>query len=312
MKIIWRYLKDYKKECVFAPLFKLLEAAFELFVPLVVAAVIDRGISTGDRPYIYRMFAILVVLSVIGLVCAITAQFYSAKAATGFAAKLRHALFSHIQSLSYADLDSFGTPKLITRISSDVTQMQTGVNLFLRLIMRAPFVVFGAMIMAFAVDVKGALVFCVTIPLLLAVAFGIIVGCLPLYKKVQSHLDAVTTATRENLTGVRVIRAFAKEQQQQEAFAEKNDALYAVQRFTGPHFLSAQSGHVFDYQRGHCRAHLYGCAAGQPGRSDPGRGGRPLQLYGSDSNRADQAGQLSRHHDPCGRLDQPGQGGVRR
>ena len=233
MKIIWRYLKDYKKECVFAPLFKLLEAAFELFVPLVVAAVIDRGISTGDRPYIYRMFAILVVLSVIGLVCAITAQFYSAKAATGFAAKLRHALFSHIQSLSYADLDSFGTPKLITRISSDVTQMQTGVNLFLRLIMRAPFVVFGAMIMAFAVDVKGALVFCVTIPLLLAVAFGIIVGCLPLYKKVQSHLDAVTTATRENLTGVRVIRAFAKEQQQQEAFAEKNDALYAVQRFTG-------------------------------------------------------------------------------
>ena len=233
MKMIWQYLKQYKKECVLSPLFKMLEAVFELFVPLVVASVIDRGLGERDNLHIYHMFALLIGLSALGLVCSITAQFFSAKAAAGFAAKLRHALFAHIQSLSYADLDSFGTPRLITRISSDVTQVQTGVNLFLRLIMRAPFVVFGAMIMAFTVDAKSALVFCVVIPLLLVAAFSIIVGCIPLYKKVQEHLDAVTTAARENLTGVRVIRAFAKEEQERKAFEQKNDALCAVQKFTG-------------------------------------------------------------------------------
>jgi len=173
MKMIWQYLKQYKKECVLSPLFKMLEAVFELFVPLVVASVIDRGLGERDNLHIYHMFALLIGLSALGLVCSITAQFFSPKAAAGFAAKLRHALFAHIQSLSYADLDSFGTPRLITRISSDVTQVQTGVNLFLRLIMRAPFVVFGAMIMAFTVDAKSALVFCVVIPLLLVAAFSI-------------------------------------------------------------------------------------------------------------------------------------------
>ena len=211
MKSLLKYLKDYKKETILAPLFKMLEASFELFVPLVMAAIIDTGIANGDKGYIIKMGGILVALAVIGLTCSVTAQYFSAKAAVGFATKLRHALFSHIQSLSYTELDTMGTSTLITRMTSDVNQLQNGVNLTLRLLLRSPFIVFGAMTMAFTVDAKAALIFVVTIPLLSIVVFGIMIVSLPLYKKVQAALDKVLGRTRENLAGARVIRAFCKE-----------------------------------------------------------------------------------------------------
>ena len=214
MKSLLKYLKDYKKETILAPLFKMLEASFELFVPLVMAAIIDTGIANGDKSYILKMGGILVVLALVGLTCSATAQYFSAKAAVGFATKLRHALFSHIQSLSYTELDTMGTSTLITRMTSDVNQLQNGVNLTLRLLLRSPFIVFGAMIMAFTVDVKAAFIFVVTIPLLSIVVFGIMIASLPLYKKVQAALDKVLGRTRENLAGARVIRAFCKEEQE--------------------------------------------------------------------------------------------------
>ena len=231
--IVSDILKDYKKETVLAPLFKMLEASFELFVPLVMAAIIDTGIADGDKGYILKMGGILVLLAVVGLTCSVTAQFFSAKAAVGFATKLRHALFSHIQGLSYKELDTMGTSTLITRMTSDVNQLQNGVNLTLRLLLRSPFIVFGAMIMAFTVDVKAAWIFVVTIPLLSIVVFGIMIISMPLYKKVQAALDKVLGRTRENLAGARVIRAFCKEDEEIEEFTKDNEQLLQIQVFVG-------------------------------------------------------------------------------
>lgn len=230
---MWKYLKDYKKEAVLAPLFKMLEASFELFVPLVVASMIDIGIEGQDRNYVIKMGGVLVLLGIIGLISAITAQYFSAKAAVGFATKLRYALFSHIQSLSYTEFDTIGTNTLITRMTSDVNQIQNGVNLTLRLLLRSPFIVFGAMIMAFTVDVKAALVFVVAIPLLSVVVFGIMIWSMPLYKKVQASLDKILGRTRENLSGVRVIRAFCQEEEEVAVFREDNQRLLDVQVFVG-------------------------------------------------------------------------------
>lgn len=227
------YLKDYKKESVLGPLFKLLEATFELIVPLVMAAIIDTGVASGNKSYIMKMCMVLVLLAVIGLTCSITAQFFAAKAAVGFATKLRHALFAHIESLSFTEMDTVGTATLITRMTSDVNQVQNGVNLVLRLFLRSPFIVFGAMVMAFTIDIKAALVFVVTIPLLSVVVFGIMLISIPLYKKVQAALDKVLGITRENLTGSRVIRAFNKEEDETVHFNENNDLLTRAQIYVG-------------------------------------------------------------------------------
>lgn len=228
-----RFLKDYKKESILGPLFKLLEASFELLVPLVVAAIIDKGIGSADRGYTVKMCLLLAALGVVGLVSSVTAQYFAAKAAVGFAEKVRHALFKHIQSLSYSDIDSLGTSTLVTRMTSDMNQVQYGVNMTLRLLLRSPFVVFGAMIMAFTVDAKAALTFVVTIPLLSVVVFGIMLICIPLYRKVQEKLDGVLLSTRENLTGVRVIRAFCKEEEETRRFLDRNEELTDAQKFVG-------------------------------------------------------------------------------
>ena len=233
MKKLLVYLKDYKKESVLGPLFKLLEATFELIVPLVMAAIIDTGVATGDKSYIMKMCMVLVLLAVIGLTCSVTAQYFAAKAAVGFATKLRHALFAHIESLSFTEMDTVGTATLITRMTSDVNQVQNGVNLVLRLFLGSPFIVFGAMVMAFTIDVKAALVFVVTIPLLSIIVFGIMLISIPLYKKVQSALDKVLGITRENLTGSRVIRAFNKEDDEKVHFNENNDLLTRAQIYVG-------------------------------------------------------------------------------
>lgn len=233
MKSLLKYLKDYKKESILAPLFKMLEASFELFIPLVVASIIDVGIENQDKRHILSMGLVMILLGVIGLVCAITAQFFAAKAATGFARKLRFAMFSHIQNLSYSKLDTVGTSTLITRMTSDVNQVQSGVNMFLRLFLRSPFIVIGAMVMAFYVDSKAAIVFAVAIPVLSVVVFGIVFANIPLYKKVQNGLDKVTLVTRENLNGIRVIRAFNQEDEQIADFDEKNKALTGIQLFAG-------------------------------------------------------------------------------
>ena len=233
MKSLLIYLKDYKKETILAPLFKMLEASFELLVPLVMAAVIDVGIAGEDRPYIVKMCFVLIALGLIGLVCSITAQYYSAKAAAGFGTDVRHALFEHIQKFTFTDMDMIGSSTLITRMTSDVNQIQAGVNLVLRLFLRSPFIVFGAMIMAFTVDAKAAVIFVVVIPLLSVIVFGIMLITMPLYKKVQAGLDRVLLATKENLAGARVIRAFNKEADETEAFQEKNETLTRAQKFVG-------------------------------------------------------------------------------
>lgn len=233
MKSLLIYLRNYKKETVLAPLFKLLEASFELLVPLVMAAVIDNGIANGDKPYVVRMCLIMVALGIIGLICSITAQYFSAKAATGFAAELRKSLFSHIQNFSYTKMDAIGASTLITRMTSDVNQMQSGVNLVLRLFLRSPFIVAGAMVMAFTVDVKGAFVFVVAIPLLSVVVFGIMLITMPLYKKVQSDLEKILLITRENLVGARVIRAFNKEKSEERYFEKSNQELTDAQKYVG-------------------------------------------------------------------------------
>ena len=227
------YLKDYKKESILAPLFKLLEAFFELMVPLVMANIIDYGISNRNMGYIGKMGLVLLLLGVVGLASSITAQFFAAKAAVGFSTKLRQALFDHIEDLSFTDIDKAGTSTMITRMTSDVNQVQSGVNMTLRLFLRSPIIVFGAMIMAFTIDVKCALIFVVAIPLLSVVVFGIILSTIPLYKKVQSKLDQVLGITRENLTGVRVIRAFHQEAKESDRFRENNEALSAMQIFVG-------------------------------------------------------------------------------
>lgn len=229
MKQLLVYLKDYKKESILGPLFKLLEASFELIVPLVVASMIDVGIAGSNKGYIVKMCLIMAVLGLIGLICSVTAQFFAAKAAVGFATRLRHGLFAHIQSLSFSQMDQEGTSTLITRMTSDINQVQSGVNLVLRLFLRSPFIVFGAMIMAFTVDVKAALVFVVVIPVLSVIVFGIMLISIPLFKKVQARLDQVLGITRENLTGVRVIRAFGEEEHEIRKFDEGTDALKHMQ-----------------------------------------------------------------------------------
>ena len=233
MKKLLIYLRDYKKESVLGPLFKLLEASFELIVPLVVASMIDIGITNNDRGYIIKMCLIMAALGLIGLICSVTAQYFAAKAAVGFATKLRHGLFSHIQSLSFSQMDKEGTSTLITRMTSDINQVQSGVNLVLRLFLRSPFIVFGAMIMAFTVDVKAALIFVVVIPVLSVIVFGIMLISIPLFKKVQGGLDKVLGVTRENLTGVRVIRAFGEEEHEIQKFDGETDHLKHMQVVAG-------------------------------------------------------------------------------
>ena len=233
MKTLLAYLKGYKKESILAPLFKMLEASFELFVPLVMAAIIDVGIANKDKPYIVKMCFVLIALGIIGLVCSITAQYFAAKAATGVGTGIRHGLFEHIQKFTFTEMDQLGTSTLITRMTSDINQIQSGVNLVLRLFLRSPFIVFGAMIMAFTVDVKAALVFVVTIPLLSLIVFGIMLVTMPIYKKVQADLDQVLLATRENLTGARVIRAFNKEEDETKWFENANQILTDAQKYVG-------------------------------------------------------------------------------
>ena len=227
------YLKAYTKESILGPLFKLLEASFELLIPIVMAHIIDEGINNRDMPYILQMGAIIIALGVIGLVCSITAQYFAAKAAVGFATALRYDLFRHIQSLSYSAMDTIGTSTLITRMTSDINQVQSGLNLVLRLFLRSPFIVFGSMVMAFTINVKAALVFVVTIPLLSIVVFGVMIISMPLYRNVQNRLDKVLLHTRENLSGARVIRAFNKEDQEKKDFEEANDSLVKGQIFVG-------------------------------------------------------------------------------
>lgn len=233
MKQILKYLKEYKKECICAPLFKLLEASFELIVPLVMAAIIDNGITASDKPYIWKMGGVLVLLAAVGLVSSVTAQYFAAKAAVGFSTKLRHILFEKIESLSFSKMDTVGTSTLITRMTSDINQVQSGVNLVLRLFLRSPFIVFGAMAMAFTVNVRAAMVFVVTIPLLSIVVFSVMVASLPLYKKVQSSLDTVLSHTRENLEGTRVIRAFNKQNDEIDSFNRDNELLTNMQQVVG-------------------------------------------------------------------------------
>ena len=233
MKKILKYITEYRKECILGPLFKLLEACFDLTVPLVMAWLIDRGISQNDVPYIWKMGGLLLILAAIGLTCSITAQYFAAKAAVGFATKLRHAVFKHIESLSFTEMDEAGTSMMITRMTSDINQVQSGTNLALRLFLRSPFIVFGAAVMAFTIDVKAALVFAVVIPLLALVVFGIMLITMPMYQKVQGHLDRLLGVTRQNLSGVRVIRAFNKEQAERESFGRENDLLTRMQLFVG-------------------------------------------------------------------------------
>ena len=233
MKGLKRFLKGYVTESILGPLFKLLEASLELIVPLVVATIIDKGINNADKSYVIKMSVILVLLGAVGLAFSVTAQYFAAKASCGFTGKVRGALFSHIQTLSYSDLDRLGQSTLITRITTDANQVQNGLNLALRLLLRSPFVVFGAMIMAFTIDTKSAVSFAVVIPLLCLVVFGIMIITMPLYKKVQSRLDGILSKTRENLSGARVIRAFCKEEDEIANFKEKNDMLTDAQKFVG-------------------------------------------------------------------------------
>ena len=233
MKKLLKYMKGYGRECVLGPLFKLLEASFELLIPLVVAEIVDTGIATGNQSYIVKMCLVMVALGLIGLVCAVTAQFFAAKAAVGFAARLRHSVMAHILKLSYTQIDTIGTSTMVTRMTSDINQVQNGVNLTLRLLLRSPFVVFGAMIMAFSIDFDAALIFAGLIPILCLIVFGIMLITMPMYKRVQASLDKVTSATRQNLTGVRVLRAFCKEESEVEAFEGQTQELTEKQLSAG-------------------------------------------------------------------------------
>ena len=233
MKKILKYLKGYEKECILGPLFKLLEATFELFIPLVVANIVDKGITSGDQGYIFKMCLVMIALGVIGLLMAVSAQYFSAVAAVGFSARLRHAILQHILGLSYSQIDQLGTSTMVTRMTSDINQVQNGVNLTLRLLLRSPFVVFGAMIMAFTIDFQAALVFAGVIPVLCVIVFGIMLITMPMHKRVQGALDGVTSATRQNLTGVRVLRAFCKEEAEAEAFEAQTRKLTQNQLSAG-------------------------------------------------------------------------------
>ena len=233
MKKLLKYLKGYEKECVLGPLFKLLEATFELFIPLVVASIVDTGISSGDQSYIFKMCLVMIALGIIGLISAVTAQYFSAVAAVGFSTRLRHAVLEHILGLSYSQIDQLGTSTMVTRMTSDINQVQNGVNLTLRLLLRSPFVVFGAMIMAFTIDFQAALVFAGVIPILCVIVFGIMLVTMPMHKRVQGSLDAVTSSTRQNLAGVRVLRAFCKEKAEVASFEEQTQSLTQRQLSAG-------------------------------------------------------------------------------
>jgi len=233
LKKLLKYMKGYGKECALGPLFKLLEATFELIIPLVVAQIVDVGIAGGDTGYIIQMCMIMIGLGVVGLICAVTAQYFAAKAAVGFAARLRHALMAHLLGLSYTEIDRIGASTMITRMTADINQVQNGVNLTLRLLLRSPFVVFGAMIMAFTIDFKSAMVFAGTIPVLCVVVFGIMLITMPMYRQVQNRLDRVTSSTRQNLTGVRVLRAFCKEDDEVQDFSKQTDELTQKQLSAG-------------------------------------------------------------------------------
>ena len=233
LKKLFVYFKGYGRECVLGPLFKLLEASFELIIPLIVASIIDRGIASGDGGHVARMVLCMAALGLVGLLAAVTAQYFAAKAAIGFSTRLRHALMAHIQTLSYTELDTLGTSTLITRMTSDVNQVQSGVNMCLRLLLRSPFVVFGAMVMAFTIDVRCALIFAAVIAVLCAIVFSIMLVTIPKYRAVQGQLDSVTAATRENLNGVRVLRAFCKEDAETEKFARRNQLLTRMQLAVG-------------------------------------------------------------------------------
>ena len=233
MRKLLKYMKGYGKECVLGPLFKLLEATFELFIPLVVADIVDKGIGNGDGSYVVKMCGVMILLGIIGLVCAVTAQYFAARAAVGFSARLRHAVMEHILGLSYTEIDTIGTSTMVTRMTSDINQVQNGVNLTLRLLLRSPFVVFGAMVMAFTIDAEAALVFAGVIPVLCLVVFGIMLITMPMYKRVQGSLDKVTSATRQNLTGVRVLRAFTMEDAEVASFEGSTESLQTMQRRAG-------------------------------------------------------------------------------
>ncbi len=233
MNLVLRHLKGFEKQCVLGPLFKLLEASFELLIPLVVASIVDEGILRGDTVYVVKMCALMIALGIIGLMMAVSAQFFSAVAAVGFSTKLRHAVMEHILSLSYSQTDTLGTSTMVTRMTSDINQLQNGVNLTLRLLLRSPFVVFGAMIMAFTIDFQSALIFTVLILILCVIVFGIMLITMPMYRHVQNGLDAVTSATRQNLSGVRVLRAFCKEEEEITAFCQKTQELTHRQRHAG-------------------------------------------------------------------------------
>ncbi len=233
MRKLLKNMKGYGKECVLGPLFKLLEATFELLVPLVVADIVDKGIGNGDKAYVIQMCLVMVALGIVGLASAVTAQYFAAKAAVGFAARLRHAVMAHLMSLGYTELDSLGTSTMVTRMTSDINQVQNGVNLTLRLLLRSPFVVFGAMVMAFTIDTQVALVFAGAIPVLCLVVFGIMLFTMPMYKRVQGGLDQVTAATRQNLSGVRVLRAFTMEAQEERSFEDKTAELQKRQQRAG-------------------------------------------------------------------------------
>ncbi len=233
MRKLLKYMKGYEKQCVLGPLFKLLEATFELLIPLVVARIVDVGIGSGNSGYLFKMCALMILLGLVGLVCAVAAQYFAASAAVGFATRLRHSLMEHILSFSYERLDTVGSSALITRMTSDINQVQNGVNLTLRLLLRSPFVVFGAMIMAFTIDFSAALIFAGVIPVLCLIVFGIMLVTMPMYRKVQARLDEVTSATRQNLSGVRVLRAFRKEKAEKEAFGQSVEALAHRQIFAG-------------------------------------------------------------------------------
>ena len=233
MKKLLKYMRGFGKECILGPLFKLLEASFELMIPLVVAAIVDTGIANSDRGYVVKMCLMMIALGIIGLVCAVTAQYFAARAAVGFASRLRHAVMEHILKFSYTEIDTIGTSTMVTRMTSDINQVQNGVNLTLRLLLRSPFVVFGAMIMAFTIDFEAALTFAGLIPVLCLVVFGIMLITMPMYKRIQMNLDRVTAATRQNLSGVRVLRAFTMEAAEEKAFAEHTEQLQTSQRKAG-------------------------------------------------------------------------------
>ena len=233
LRKLLKYMKGYGKECILGPLFKLLEATFELFIPLVVADIVDKGIGNGDGSYVVKMCGVMILLGIIGLVCAVTAQYFAARAAVGFSSRLRHAVMEHILGLSYREIDTVGTSTMVTRMTSDINQVQNGVNLTLRLLLRSPFVVFGAMVMAFTIDTHAALVFVGVIPVLCLVVFGIMLITMPMYKRVQGSLDKVTSATRQNLTGVRVLRAFTMEDAEVASFENSTQLLQNMQRKAG-------------------------------------------------------------------------------